>query len=489
MSMQPPQQPLKVYLSDISPHSQAILEFFIGSTGGKSFKLVSTPAEAEAYITDFDYPGSKEHWETEHAISAKPCIVLSMENPQNSHVEWVSKPITAKALISAAKSIAEKILEGEKTNIAEQKAPADDKTAIPPSPQKTPPPLPKIHAGQSPFRKTITKQDTPTIHSRAPTFQNSQNQQPLTTSPTLALDDGDGDTSVAIKPEAHSSTAIDSSTKSDTDIKTSTQQKQNEESKEALNAQKKATIAQAEKANQRWNLLCGEQHHKNSSTTSYPADNHTYNSENYFQGTLIAGLRLARQTRQVVQIKYEPYQFYICFDEGLVFSPLEPRSDDYAKLCQTKVKPGQVNLHILTSPESADIRDRIHSNGSFTYDLESFIWTSCLLTSQGRVPSSVDIEDKYLLKYWPNFTRIENFPFAMKIAARWQKRPYTITKIAREMDIPLPYITAFYNGAIGLSLFETDITKVQQKSDLKPKKKNGLIARLFGRLTKSESPS
>ncbi len=507
-------QPLKVYLSDISPHSQAILEFFIGSTGGKSFTLVSTPADAEMYITDFDFPGSKEHWETEHAISAKPCIVLSMEDPNNQHVEWVAKPITAQALITAAKTISSRMDENIAGHVSVStpstsaarpntiKVPETTK-AVPAEPtiattntsldqpQVAPPPLPKIASGQSPFRKTIHTK-TPAIHTRAPAFH-----------------EDDGDTSVVVKAEATQVlTTSEAQTTPALDVSNSNQEANpkaqpkiqsktkpvatddipSEQTEAELEASKQTRIAQAENAQNRWALLCGIEENVTHATLKQN-ESFTYNSENYFQGTLIAGLRLAKQTKQVVQIKYEPYQFYICYDEGLVFSPIDPGSDDYAKLCYTKVKPGQVNLHILTSPESTDIREKISSDANFTYDLESFIWTSCLLTSRGRVPSSLDCEDLYLLKYWPNYTRIENFPFAMKIAARWQKRPYKVADIAKEMDIPIRYITAFYNGAIGLSLFETDMSIVQQKSHIKPKKKNGLIARLFGRLTKSESPS
>ncbi len=502
-------QPLKVYLSDISPHSQAILEFFIGSTGGKSFTLVSRPADAEMYITDFDFPGSKEHWETEHAISAKPCIVLSMEDPNNQHVEWVAKPITAQALITAAKTISSKMDENiaghdsvsidapipeatipnavKATEAAAEPTITTTNTSLNPQ-QIAPPPLPKIASGQSPFRKTIHTK-TPAIHTRAPVFHEDE-----------------GDTSVVVKAkttpvstptsEVRVAPALDiSKNRQDAQPETKPETKQDtlqdtspEQTGAEREASKNARIAQAESAKKRWALLCGIEENVTHATLKQN-EKFTYNSENFFQGTLIAGLRLAKQTKQVVQIKYEPYQFYVCYDEGLVFSPIDPNSDDYSKLCYTKVKPGQVNLHILTSPESADIREKISSDANFTYDLESFIWTSCLLTSRGRVPSSLDCDDQYLLKYWPNYTRIESFPFAMKIAARWQKRPYTVSTIAKEMDIPIRYITAFYNGAIGLSLFETDISIVQQKSHIKPKKKNGLIARLFGRLTQSESPS
>ena len=491
MGIQNNQQPLNVYLSNISPHSQAILEFFIGSTGGKSFSLVSTPADAEVYITDFDFPGSKDHWEAEHAISAKPCIVLSMENPNNPHVQWVAKPITAQALIAAAKTISNKIHSGVDITTSVEK-PTKEATTLPP------PPLPRSTLATSPFsQKSVI--EPPLVKSKVDVLPRKPTQTPSSIAKSIATEDlDDGDTSVVVRtPKSTTTTtsktkvAIPSSNKTNQDIKSKGQVNKTTQAlkEEPEKTSKEVSIARAEKAKKRWELLCGTK--ENIAALALKKDESLiYNSEHYFQGTLIAALRLAKQTGQVVQIKYAPHQFYICHHEYLVFSPLAPQSDEYAQLCHTLVKPGQVNLHILTGTESEEIRKRIHSeDAQFTYNLESFVWTSCLLTSKGRVPTSLDCDDQFLLKYWPNFTRIENFPFAMKVAATWQKKPYKLNEIAREMDVPLRYVIALYNACIGLSLFETDSSKVQQKTTYEPKKKSGLIARLFGRLIKSEPTS
>ncbi len=495
------QHPLKVYLSDISPHNQAILEFFIGSTGGKTFSLAATAAEADVYITDFDYPGSIAHWETEHARSAKPCIALSIKDPDNPEIEWVPKPITAQALTIAAKKIAQQHITHDQGDSASS-TPA---TAIPPRKTfKRPPSLPGLSGTPSPFikRPRIT---TPAAHS--PGLKQHANpviievhhdnthhnagvaiaEKPATRpqKPEQTLHEQTDNkklTGAKIKPAPATGEHPKSNEREDDQDNSQNKEKQQEQQKEHTDHQPLT----GEQKQQRWKMLCGQ--HENTSHSKLQQDESLhYNGENHFLGTLIAGLRLAKQTKQVIQIKYEPHQFYVCYDEYLVFSPLHPQSDAFATLCFNKVKPGQINLHILSTPESADIRKRIHTDANFTYDLESFIWTSCLLTSQGRVPSSLDCEAPYLLKHWPNFTRIENFPFAMKIAARWQKKPYKVSDISREMNIPIRYVIAFYNGAAGLSLFETDPAQIEQKSNVEPRKNKGLIARLFGRLTKNEA--
>lgn len=472
MGIQTTQQALKVYLSNISPHSQAILEFFIGSSGGSFFKLVPSSADAQVYITDFDFPGSKEHWKKEHQTSKKPCIALSMQNPENPHVEWVEKPLTAKALIAAAVNISKILTEKESDQLVIKPSlvQSHSKNQVQQKNSKAPPPLPHLKSGQSPLRQK-TKTSVPSIRSKAPMFQQSRNNPSIIKEKTN------------LQKEKKVPKHIGSNTTKIIDNKP----------KKIINSvrnnQQETSIQRPQirihPLQERWDLLCGD--YKNISFESFKsAEQYHYNCESYFQGTLIAGLRLAKQTQQVVQIKYAPHQFYICFDGYLIFSPLAPDTDEYARLCHSKVKPGQVNLHILTSPESTALKKRINRDVAFTYDLESFIWTSCLLTSKGRMPSLADLDTRYLLKYWPNFTRIENFPFAMKLAAQWQKKPYTIIEIANKMDIPQRYIIAFVNGIIGLSLFEPDESIIQKKNNQKVNKKNGFIVRLFGRLTQKE---
>lgn len=468
MGTQQSQQPLKVYLSDISPHSQAILEFFIASAGKKTFALVQTPEQSEAYIVDYDHPGSKEHWKEISSQDPKPCIALSIQDPENSSVHWVAKPITSQALIAAATDI----LKNPDTQVSTEEPLSE--TKIKASSSSPAPPLPRIKKGQSPFRKRSTME--------LPKQQASAFTAPKKATIVTAKLDLDSDTAVVDNPNQATSET------SKPVVEITAKSASNDEVSTPPEKEKSPTVQQQQQVNPRWELLCGNRDNVNVGKLK-ENDNILFNSENYFLGTLIAGLRLARQTRQVVQIKYEPYQFYICYDDFRVFSAISPNSDDFITLCKTKVKAGQVNLHILNSDESEKLRSRIVTESDYTYDIESYVWTSALLTSNGRIPSTLSCETRHLLKFWPNFTRLETFPFAMKIASRWQRKPYRVSELAQEMDIPQRYVIAFYNAAIALSLFETDMTKIEQKTQQEPRKKNGFLSRLFSRLTKSEASS
>ena len=126
---------------------------------------------------------------------------------------------------------------------------------------------------------------------------------------------------------------------------------------------------------------------------------------------------------------------------------------------------------------------KIEGNKSTLYSLESFIWTTCLLSSRGNLSIDCNKDKLYLLKAWPDFARIEHFPFVMKIAARWHYESCTLSDLSKDMDVPQHYINSFFNGASGLSLFEDDQAKIAAQKKVKPRKKMGIIARLFSRLT------
>ena len=116
-------------------------------------------------------------------------------------------------------------------------------------------------------------------------------------------------------------------------------------------------------------------------------------------------------------------------------------------------------------------------------DLEAFVWVSSLLTARGRLGRGVDIEQKISLKYWPNLTRLEQFPHIMRIAALWNQRPASALDIAKALSIPQRYVFAFHTAANALNLFEMDQNKLKSREKEMPKQENrGFFSRLLKRL-------
>lgn len=425
------QFPLKISLDSISPHSQAILEFFIKNSGHHYFSLTRERALADLHIIDLDYPSSKQQWEKNK--DDKPCIALAMKKPTEEGVLWVAKPITAKALIVAAQSIVSE----NKESTEQRQLPTSEAEKTQRSEEKVQPSKPV----------ELAQQKTATIPQR-------QDQ------PESKIDS---------KAESIKSSA----TKKEAKRKEKAEREIPQEPEHLIN-RSHPPFTSAEQAQQRWNLLCGKENNTNNIIT--------YQPNNYFLGSLLAANNLSQRTNQVVQIKYEPHQFYILYNDCLIFSPLTPSEESFTTLCQQEVKPGQINLHLLNTDESNKVKQKITTHREYCNHLEYFIWTTSLLTSQGRLATTIKPKQTYRLKYWPDFTRIESFPFSMKIAALWHDQNYTLQQIAERLEIPINYVTAFADAANSFNLIEKGKATT---GTTKQGKKIGIIARLFGKLTNS----
>jgi len=518
------QSPLRLYLLDINSQNKAILEFFVAGAGRNFYTLVNNIEQAEVFITDFDFPEARQNWQ-ELNISGKPSLVLSMRDPDIPDVEWLSKPMTSDALIDAAK----KYMGAEGRDSSNDSNPSVSHTSKMPfskplshdrigsrisassnllgAGRKVPKTVKPSSASLS-LQENIGLQgkplvgldegDTATLERPATKADNLREEAKQVEAKELATDgfeldafdklvsddvleslEHDEDTSNIETNEAE--TVIDAVDDEEKESLTEEQVLDELRHSSPIFVREKSS---PEKARLRWQELCGT--HPDADYT--PSDlkdirNTGYNCESHLEGSLIAALRLSKQTHQAVQVKYEPYDFFMFYEEGLIISKLDPKSPEFTMLCANAVRPGQINLHILDSEHSKKIQDNLENRQDSAFELESFIWTVCLVSSQGRLPTSFEYERPYLLKHWPNFTRMENFPFAMKIAALWHYEANKLSEVAEKLEIPQRYIVAFYNAAMGLSLFEQDPDKIQKKLVEPPKKKrSGIIARLFSRL-------
>lgn len=444
------QKALKVQLLDISAHNQAILEFFFAGAGKQAFQVVSSQQDADIFITDFDYPDAQKKWEENYAKLEKPTLAIAIQKPEQAGCEWIPKPITSANLLSAALTVREKSAQSATTE-------RDTANTANITTQPKQQPTKKYKAPPLTRHRSAYK-------SGAVKIESSFSARPKSVLSTIK---GRRKTPPPLPTDNKAATLIAKNTEAGTTDKAATTAKQNV-------APKKKTTLNPKISKQRVAAL----------TSRAKGTSARYNRENYFEGSIIAALRLARQTNKVIEIKYEPRQFYILYNEYTIISSLNPTSAEYQTLCTTKVMPGQISLHILNDDESSAVKTRFYKEKSSVYHLEAFVWSTCLLSSQGRLTHRYDSKKVYLLRDWPNFTRLEQFPFAMNIAALWNHEPNTLLDIARKMDISENYVNAFFNAANGLSLFEENPEKITNKATTKPRKKAGIIARLFSRLTR-----
>jgi hypothetical protein len=127
------------------------------------------------------------------------------------------------------------------------------------------------------------------------------------------------------------------------------------------------------------------------------------------------------------------------------------------------------------------------SDESLHMSRDALLWKSALWASRGRIPAGTTLDIPAFLRNWPNLTRLLLFPHAMRIAALWGSKPYSLLDTATALSIPQRYVFGFYSAANALDL--ADITKrnvdtLFEPPPLQENRKRGLFGRILTRLNK-----
>lgn len=440
--------PLKVSLLTISPHNRAILEFFFTGAGRNLFKIVSVQ-EAEAFIVDYDHPGAREDWE-KHRATQKAGIILSVHAVDLPNTVWVAKPLTSKALTEAV----------DKVHALPPAAPPPASQPLPEAVEPKPAPPPP----ERPFVR-----DLPPI-TQPFGLAGSAARKPRRLVIDLPDDEDDTPPAVASVPASTAAPLVGIFDPAETTIPM-----------EEIDRPVEPSIS-PEQAEQRWKQLCGAREDI-ASPSAWHLEAMLYTPENYLLTNVLDALRLSQQSKQTVQIKLSADDYVLLMPESnFAYCTLDTRSDEFTMLCNNPVQTAKVALHIPSNAELLPLEEHAEKDAECRLDLEAFIWTTSLLTAQGRLGRGVDVNQKVALKHWPNMTRLEQFPHVMRIAALWHQRPGTLFEIAKALNVPQRHVISFYTAASTLNLFELDQSKLKSREKEAPKQNRGLFSRLLKRL-------
>ncbi len=450
------QNSLKVSLLDISPHNKAILEFFFAGAGSRLFTVTGS-ADADIFIVDFDHPNAKQNWEKTNAVDKKPTLALAFYEVDIENVVWLAKPLSIQSLTQAAAKVHELLDKdgGSQTEVSHS-TPSSESSAVK-RPSATSAFSIKALADEA--KKKAIK---PVVKPTAIPPKMLRPEKKLVASVT--------------------ETEKQSSAPAQREVSASKLQKN---APKSLKPKSSKPVISLEEKQKRWEKLCGnEEDIKN--VAAWKSELALYTPENYLISSLQDALRLAIQSQQLVQIKYQAVIFNFMPKANQAYSSVDITSDEFENLCKTPVKKADVYIHIMTEKEveSANKVSEARPNG--VYDLEGFIWTSMLLTSSGKLHRNVDLKKRVMLRHWPNFTRIETFPHVVRISALWSNDAFNMLEVAHNLDIPQRYVFAFYNASCVLGLIEHSPDKLKtriQHTQEKPQNKNrGLFSRLLNRL-------
>lgn len=442
--------PLKVALLAISPHNRAILEFFFSGAGRNLFKVV-TEAEADAFILDHDHPDAKDDWQKRAALH-KPGIVLSVHQADLPNCIWIPKPLTSRALTDAVERVYELT--------ASQDSPpaAVHRPVI--SPSAVAVEKPAVKQSEQHFRDLPQPFGIP-----ARTDRVDRKLRSLVISLPEEEEVEEEASFPVVQPDVNAPTGVFDPAETDIPL-------------EEIDRPVEPSLP-PEEAERRWKTLCGEQ-----DDVKTAAEVALFTPENYWLASLLDALRQARETQQSIHLKLSPQDYALLMPkQGLAYCTLHTRSEEFRTLCNNPVQTGQFALHIPNTTELEQMEQQAEGDPNALLDLEAFVWVSSLLTARGRLGRGVEIEQKISLKYWPNLTRLEQFPHIMRIAALWHQRPASALDIAKALSIPQRYVFAFHTAANALNLFEMDQNKLKSREKEMPKQENrGFFSRLLKRL-------
>lgn len=477
---------LNVALTTISPHNRAILEFFFAGAGKELFKIVQQPAQADVFILDYDHTGADKELEALQNSYTQPFILLSIHPLEIDNTVWVSKPLTSKSLTDAAHH-ANDLLGG---NLAPKKVASTTTTDEPTvsfkahePPQPATPPAPKPSA--PPILEEEEEEDddepanipNPLAASVQPFGLRAQPKRKS----SRRLHESAPPPTPKRMVQSESAFSVELPTPTPTELKSSVNPLVSEQPrKKASFDSVPDNVLSQEEQDARWKVLIGER--QDCSRDNLQQEGGLFSSENTLLAQLKQALALANETQHSIQIRLNQNDYLLLMPKtNFSYCTMDLQSESFANLCQ-QMNPTHIEIHQPSLDEARGLELNALNDEKHIYDIESFIWTASLLTSQGRLDQAISPEQTYRLKSWPNLTRLEQIPHVMRIAAIWAESATNAFEVAEKLAIPQRYVFAFHCAANTLDLLVLEQVAQGKPSTTQPKKNRGLFSRLLKRL-------
>ncbi len=173
-----------------------------------------------------------------------------------------------------------------------------------------------------------------------------------------------------------------------------------------------------------------------------------YNPENNFQKVCQQTMHLAMQTAQIQMFTLEGLPHPILFvpeHGGQVVTRLQGKRLRFFCLVQL-TEAASVTVSVPGLPA-----DLMEFPG---IPFSRFLWEITLWSSRGHLPDGTPLDIPLRLKHWPNFTRLMETPHAMRIAALWSRKPYSLLRTCQELGVPQRYVFAFFSATNSAGLIE-----------------------------------
>ncbi len=206
-----------------------------------------------------------------------------------------------------------------------------------------------------------------------------------------------------------------------------------------------------------------------------------YDPDQFLASRMLELMKLAANEHKYIRIGCCDVAFYI---------------DPHERCVRTRVK--EKNLRTFGALPLDGARFKHHKEARLPADIETqglrlgyeaFIWRLILASSRGRLPENTDLDQRFVLRRWPNLTRLMLFPHATQISAIWVSSPKSIREVIELLGIPQRYVFAFFavTSLMGYLRPTDPLGSNTAQPAVKPKhKRRGLFRRLLKTLYRKQ---
>lgn len=141
---------------------------------------------------------------------------------------------------------------------------------------------------------------------------------------------------------------------------------------------------------------------------------------------------------------------------------------------------GEYTVKKLAPLETVELKQ----DGRHGRNIDELMWHAALCVARGRLLKGCRRDDVALLKYWPNLTRLQATPNAVRIAALLTRYPTSVGLAWHLLKIPQAELNDFYSAAhaAGWTVAVNRKPEITDESELKPHRSRGLLTLILNRI-------
>ena len=192
-----------------------------------------------------------------------------------------------------------------------------------------------------------------------------------------------------------------------------------------------------------------------------------FDPDDFLLSSFLHSLNMAKKSHQLVQVKYNDLLLVFDYALNTVFCNLSIADDKFASMCNSPISQEKNETRELDYDETKTHRIVRLANKELSHSIESFIWTSSLLTSRGKLPKNTDVTKNICLKKKIDLSHLEPIPYLAEINALLSRNPESLLETAEKLGIPQRYVFAFYFAALNLDMIEFSKSTTTKKSIIK----------------------